>query len=344
MQAFILSLLLMLPKSWLVKMSGGKPLQIGTRTLDPVMQFFAHQGASQPPMSSLTPEEAREGANTAFRSMAPKPLASVRRESFELELSGRKLPARKYFPQNQNPKAPLLVYFHMGGGVIGELDTCDFLCQLIAEKTSSPVLNVEYRKAPENKYPAAVNDAIEAYEWALSHSKEFGAPEGEAAVGGDSMGGYLSAYLSLKMRDQDKPLPTYQLLIYPAVDIASDTPSMTEYGDCYPLTKDTMDWFMAQYLPEGTDASQQDLNPLKAESLEGLPPAIIVTAGFDPLVDQGALYAERLKAEGVYTDYHCYDSIFHGFTAFTKVSDAARDACDDICSRLNRLLKKLGRS
>lgn len=338
-QATLVKLMMKLPKGMLVKMAGGRPLELGGRTMDPHFQFIAHGAAKQPPMSSLTPQEGR-AASAAGLAMFSAPLpAGVTSEDSKIELADRNIPIRIYRPAGQDPNIPLMVFYHFGGGVIGDLDTCHAFCGMLASICKGPVVSVDYRLAPEHKWPAGLDDAIAAYEWGLKHAEDFGAPPGQAAIGGDSMGGNFSAIVAQEMKRDHKPQPVLQLLIYPAVVAFSDLPSMHVYGETYPLSKDTMDWFMAQYIPEGADPEDVRISPINESNLEGLAPAIVITAGFDPLVDQGKAYADRLNDAGVDAEYRCYDSLAHGFTAFMGVSPAAEKACREIAAMVRAALR-----
>ena len=332
LQATIARLLLKLPDSWLVKMSGGRPVQIGGRTLDARLQFIAHGAKDAPPMSSLEPAVARAASAQGLAMFAGPLPEGVTSEDSEIKLGNRTIPIRIYRPFGQDPNIPLMMFYHFGGGVIGDRDTCHECCALRAKICKGPVVSVDYRLAPEHKWPAGLNDAIEAYEWGMKEAESFGAPPGQAAIGGDSMGGNFAAIIAQEMLREHKPQPVLQLLIYPATDVRSETPSMHLYGEAYPLTKDTMDWFMDQYMPEGADPEDPRLSPLSSTQLEGLAPAIVITAGFDPLVDQGKAYADRLTDAGNDVTYRCYDSLAHAFTAFMNVTPAARKACEEICA------------
>ncbi len=342
LQSFIVKTLLKLPPSWLVKISGGEPVVIGGRTLDPYFQFVAHGAKKQPPMSSLTAQEGRAASAAGLEMFQAPREPGVSAENFSINGSGgHQIPVRLYKPEDQDLGAPMMVFYHFGGGVIGDLETCDAFCTIIASTVKCPVLSVDYRLAPEHKFPAGLNDCKDAYEWALKNAEKHGAPSGQAAIGGDSMGGNFVAIISQDMQSEDKPLPSLQLMIYPAVDISEDTPSKTTYGETYPLSTDTMNWFMGHYIPDGTAKDHPRLSPAQTADLSGLPPAIVITAGFDPLVDEGAQYAKRLNADGVNTIYKCYDSLAHGFTAFTAVSPAADAACREIAGMIATAYSRL---
>ena len=330
-QATIAKLLLKLPGGMLVKMSGGKPVEINGRVLDPQFQFIAHGAQNQPAMSSMTPQEARAVSAMGLEMFADKPEKGVTWSDEDIPSRGRhRIPVRIYRPENQDPQAPVMVYFHFGGGVIGDLETCHVFCTMIAKRARCPIVSVDYRLAPEHKFPAGLEDCVDAYEWALRNGEKFDAPSGVATIGGDSMGGNFSAIVAQEMLRDRKPLPLLQLLIYPATELEKEFPSYQAFGETYPLSADTMRWFIEQYLPEGQDKSDVRLSPAQETRLEELPPAIIATAGFDPLVDDGAAYAELLRRAGVDVTYKCYDSLAHGFTAFTGAVKAARKACEEI--------------
>lgn len=342
LQSAVAKALLKLPPSWLVKMAGGEPVVIGGRTLDPHTQFLAHGAKRQPPMSSLDAQTGRAASAQGLAMFAAKPEPGVKWEDFLLKAAGRDIPVRLYQPERQDPGAPMMAYFHFGGGVIGDLDTCHAFCTMIAAAVGCPVLSVGYRLAPEHKWPAGLDDCEFAYEWALENAGKYGAPAGEAAVGGDSMGGNFAAIIAQDMKREGKPLPALQLLIYPAIDVSEPSPSHETYGETYPLSTDTMKWFMGHYIPKGADPADLRISPGQEMELDGLPPAIIVTAGFDPLVDEGAAYAKRLKEAGVTTTYKCYDSLAHGFTAFTAVSPASDKACREVAGMVRDAYARLG--
>ncbi|MEO0449431.1 MAG: alpha/beta hydrolase [Pseudomonadota bacterium] len=331
LQATIAKLLLKLPAGMKVKMAGGTPLELGGRVLDPNLQFIAHGAANQPPMSSLEPEIAQAAAIEGLAMFAAKPEPGVSWEDTTIPgKEGHEIPVRIYRPTTQNPNAPMLAYWHMGGGVILNVEACHPFCTMIAKIAQCPIVSVDYRLAPQHKFPAGLEDCITAYEWALKNAESYGAPAGRAAVGGDSMGGNFSAIIAQESTRRGMPKPDLQLLIYPATDLVTEFPSATTYGETYPLSTDTMQWFMQQYLPEAFDRGNVLLSPAQETRLEGLPPAIIATAGFDPLVDDGAAYAEKLEAAGVSVQFKCFDSLAHGFTAFTAVVPAAREACLEV--------------
>ena len=329
-QRFMTRLVMSLPAPLLRAMSGGEAVKIGGRTLDPQFQMIAHASKNAPSMTSFPAPVARAGAAEAFKNAAAPIESGVAVEDFDIPAPHGALPARAYRPDNQDPAAPVFVYLHMGGGVIGDLDTGHAFCSILAKGARCAVVSVDYRLAPEHKFPAGLDDSLFAYRWARDNAARFGAPTGIAAVGGDSMGGNFSAIIAQDLRKGGEAQPVLQLLLYPATDMASETQSMTTYADAFPLTSETMTWFMGHYAPEGVALSDLRLSPLNARDLSGLAPAIVVTAGFDPLCDQGEVYAHRLLEAGVPTLYRCYESLAHGFIGFTGLVKAADVAAREI--------------
>lgn len=326
-QKVLLKVLLSLPTPVLRGLSGGGVVYQGGRTLDPRFQFLAAGAKRMPAMSSLSPQDARAASAQGLAAMTGKPEPGVRVESLTIDGGVR---ARAYRPADQDSGAPLMVFAHFGGGVIGDLDTSEVFCQILARIARCAVLSVDYRLAPEHRFPAGLDDILAAYRWGRDNAARFGAPAGVASIGGDSMGGNFAAVVAQEMKRTGEPAPALQLLIYPAVDVASETQSMTTYADAYPLSRETMNWFMAHYIGPDADPADPRLSPIKTADLSGLPPAVVVTAGFDPLVDQGECYAKRLKDAGVPVIYRCYDSLAHGFTAFTGAIPCADVACREI--------------
>lgn len=340
MQKLLVRFLLNLPSRWLIAMSGGKPLKIDERVLDPRLQFLGAAGKRQPGMETLTPDVARTAAAKGFAILDGPPAHDVDIENIELPVPGRgAIRARSYKPRLPNRLVPVLVYYHMGGCVIGDLETCHTFCSQIALRSGCLVVSVDYRMAPEHKFPAAVDDAIASFRWVRDNAKSLGGNPNIVAVGGDSAGGYLSAVVAQEMKRLNEKPPVLQLLIYPAVDWLSTTASMTSFGDVYPLTTPVMTYFRNLYFenPE-KDALDLRASPGLNQDLSGLPPALIYTAGFDPLVDQGRDYAEALKMAGVPVLYRCYDHLCHAFTAMSGAVPAAQTAIFEIIADLRRAI------
>jgi len=263
------------------------------------------------------------------------------------------LPVRCYTPvdaagerrlggsSGERSSAPLLVFFHGGGFVVGDLDTHDGLCRLLCRDAGVHVLAVDYRLAPEHPAPAAVDDCYAAYRWAVEHAAEFGADPARVAVGGDSAGGNLAAVVSQLARNDGFALPALQLLLYPVTDFANDTRSKTLFADGYFLTKKDMDWFRDNYLAgSALDVDDPRVSPLLAEDLSGLPPAMVLTGGFDPLRDEGNQYAEALAAAGVAVDHRQFGPVVHAFANFFPLGGASATATAEVVSALRAHLSR----
>jgi len=239
-QRMVVKTLLSLPTAMLRLMSGGGVVYQGGRTLDPRLQYLASQGRGAPPMNLLSPEEARR-VSAATLTLVTGPLEpGVRIETLTIEGPGGAIPARVYRPEIQDPEAPLMVFAHMGGGVIGDLDMCQAFCSILAKTGRGPVLSVDYRLAPEHRFPAGLEDVLAAYRWGRDNAERFGAPVAQAAIGGDSMGGNFAAVVCQDLKRAGEPQPALQLLIYPCVDVASETASMATYADAFPLSSAMM--------------------------------------------------------------------------------------------------------
>ena len=331
-QRFVLRVLLSLPSPILRALSGGGVVHVGGRTLDPCFQFLAAQGRGSPPMSAFPPDVARAGSAQSLLPVQGKPEPGVAIESLMVPGGAGDIPARVYQPKDQDSSAPLMVFAHFGGGEIGDLDTCEAFCTILAKIARCPVLSVDYRLAPEHKFPAGLEDVLAAFRWARDNTARFGTPQGAVAIGGDSMGGNFAAVVAQEMKRTGEAQPALQLLIYPALDVASDSPSVKTYGDAFPLSRATMEWFMGHYMGPEDSPTNPRLSPLVSDDLVGLAPAVITTAGFDPLLDQGEVYARRLREAGVSTTYRCYDHLAHAFTAFTGAVPSADAACREIAT------------
>jgi len=337
-QRLIARTILSLPSPVLRLMAGGGVVYKSGRTLDPRLQFLAAQARKGPAMETLEPLEARRGESQGLAALGGDLEPGVRWEALSVPGAAGEVPARLYRPEVQDPAAPLMVWAHMGGGVIGTLETSHCFCALLARITRAPVLSVDYRLAPEHRFPAGLEDVLAAYRWARDQAHTFGASG--VAIGGDSMGGAFTAIVCQELKRGGEPQPRLQLMVYPCTDVASQTESMTTYADAFPLTSGMMAWFMGHYLGPDDDPTGVRLSPLREPDLTGLAPAVIATAGFDPLVDQGAEYARALNAAGVTVRYRCYDSLSHAFTAFTGAIPAADAACREIAGLVRGLYEE----
>ncbi|HEX4096055.1 MAG TPA: alpha/beta hydrolase, partial [Caulobacteraceae bacterium] len=250
-QRTILNTLLSLPTPMLRLMAGGGVVYQGGRTLDPRLQYLAAQARGAPPMTTLSPQDARAGSAMTLAVVSGPPEPGVRFEAVDIPGPAGTIPARLYRPEAQDSHAPLMIFGHFGGGVIGDLETCHAFCSILAKTTRGPVLSVDYRLAPEHRFPAGLDDMMAAYHWGRDNAERFGAPIAQAAIGGDSMGGNFAAVICQELKRKGEPQPILQLLIYPCVDVACESASMTTYGDSFPLTRATMEWFMGHYLGPG---------------------------------------------------------------------------------------------
>jgi len=250
---------------------------------------------------------------------------------------GREIPVRVYCPGDDRP-LPLLVWFHGGGWTIGSLDTHDNTCRSLANGVGCVVVSVDYRLAPEHKFPAAVEDALAATQWVADHGADVGGDPARLAVGGDSAGGNLAAVVSLLARDAGTPDLAFQLLVYPVTDHEFESASMRENATGYFLELESMRWFCNQYLNDENDSADWRFSPIRAAALTGLPPAFVLTAEFDPLRDQGELYARRLEAAGVPVELRRYDGVFHGFFGMREFIEPAQQAFDDVTKALREAL------
>ena len=293
-----------------------------------------------PPTHTLTPVEARAfyRERRGFTQPAPPAVAQVR--DLQSEGPHGAIPLRLYRPLGASESAslPVLVYYHGGGWVIGDLDTHDTLCRELSNGADCAVVAVDYRMGPEHRFPAAVDDCLAATRWVRSHAGELCLDATRLAVGGDSAGGNLAAVISIAARDAgDLPI-AYQLLIYPATDQRRNTPSHTSNGQGYLLTTDTMDYFTGHYITDPAQYTDWRASPLLHTDLTRLPPALVLTAGYDPLRDEGAAYAEALTAAGNRATYVCFERQIHGFITMGKVLDEANSAVALCAAELKRAL------
>jgi acetyl esterase len=239
----------------------------------------------------------------------------------------------------RGPRPAAIAYFHGGGWVMGNLDSHDACCRLLAAVSGCVVVAVDYRLAPEHPYPAAIDDCLAAYTWVHEHHGELGTAEGVVGVMGDSAGGNVAAVVALSGRDGVVPAPVAQGLVYPALDARLESPSMHEFGDGFFLSRELMEAYRAHYVPDPAAWETWRVSPLLVEDRRGLAPALVVTAGFDPLRDEGAAYARDLEAAGVEVEYRCYDDMVHGFFGMGVVPDCLALATE-VCDAMGALLRR----
>jgi len=285
-----------------------------------------------PPLNELTPADARIAAQM-LGSLSGTPEAVAKVEDRAIPGPAGPLPVRLYTPAGSGP-FPVLVFFHGGGWVIGDLNTQDGACRALTNAVGCVVVSVDYRLAPEHPFPAAPHDTYAATRWVAQNAPSINADPARIALGGDSAGGNLTAVTAQMARDGGGPGLVFQLLIYPVTDGACATASYRENADEYLLTKDMMEWFWKHYVPNDADRRNPLASPLHAHSLRGLPPALVLTAEFDPLRDEGEAYAERLKEAGVPVTLTRYNGMIHGFFGMGSVIDQARIAIAEAASAL----------
>jgi acetyl esterase len=324
------------------RLLSGRAITIDGNTLDTTLQLMlaAQRSAG---LDGLVASRDISVARTELRKLATMVDGDISVGVKNLSIPGPVGPigVRHYTPVNTRGTEPLLVFFHGGGFVLGDLDTHDGLCRLICRDGGVHVLSVDYRLAPEHKAPAAGEDCYAAYRWALEHAAELGADPERVAVGGDSAGGNLAAVVSQQARNDGARLPALQLLIYPVTNLNSQTRSKTLFADGFFLTKRDMDWFHAHYLEDAAiDPADPRVAPLLADDLSGLPPALLLTGGFDPLRDEGNQYAARLAAAGVPVDHRQYGSLVHGFANFFPLGGGSATAVADFVSALKAHLSR----
>lgn len=282
--------------------------------LDPQARAFLDRLVSlgAPELHTLSPKDARKAFDMLAQLSGLKPEAVARVEDRLIPGPLGQIPVRLYTPQGQAP-FPLLIFFHGGGFVIGSIELYDEFCRALANGAGCIVMSVDYRLAPEHKFPAAVEDCYAATKWLAANARAIGGDSVRIAVGGDSAGGNLAAVVALMARDRGTVPIVLQLLMYPATDLAHDTLSAQENAKGYFLTRDEMIWFRSLYLSSDADQDNPYASPLRAQNLRRLPPALVITAEYDPLRDEGEAYAARLREAGVTTICTRYDGMIHVF-------------------------------
>jgi acetyl esterase len=291
--------------------------------------------AGGPPLEQLPLDEARKLPYQMIDAGGPEePVAQV---DTRVIPGSVEIPVRVYRP-TLDRNLPALVYFHGGGFVICNLDTHDRLCRNLANASGSVVVSVDYRLAPEHKFPAAADDAYAATRYVAEHAAEFGVDPNRIAVGGDSAGGNLATVVALMARERGGPSLKFQLLIYPVVDFDDNSPSMREYEHGYFLTRESMEWFTESYVGSQGDPRSPYASPWYASDLRGLPAAMVITGECDPLRDQGEAYGRRLQEAGVAVVIKRYDGMIHPFISLSGIIDAGRVAIADAGSAVRQAL------
>lgn len=297
--------------------------------LDGIVKGLLDQMAANPmpKLWEIAPAQGREMYRMMASTLEPPSLPIGKIENLAMPGPAGEIKLRAYTPIAGGGAAlPCLVYFHGGGFVIGDLDTHDALCRTLANETGARVVAVDYRLAPEHKFPAAPEDCYAAVKWVEENAAKLGIDPNRIAVAGDSAGGNLAAVACLMAKQKSGPRIVFQLLIYPTTQARANTDSIKAFAEGYFLEKKTMDWFFDQYLNAGVDVNDWRLSPLAAPDLSGLPRAYVVTAGFDPLKDEGKAFADKLNRAGVACVYVDYPGMVHGFFNMSGVVPTAREA------------------
>jgi acetyl esterase/lipase len=327
--------LLNLPAPVLRVLSGGASVEAG-RVLDPRLQYLSRLSPRRPPHNLA---EARRRAERLDAALHGKLEPEVAIETVQVPGPAGPLDARLYRPNGLRPEG-VLVWLPSGGGVAPGLARDQAFCSILARLGRCVVVAVQPRLAPEHRLPAPLDDACAALRWARAEAAALGAPAGRVGIGGAGFGGGVAAAVCQALKRKGEPQPTLQLLLAPWVDAASETQSMILFADAWPLTAAELSWRIDQLLAPGTDPADPRVSPIKAEDLSGLAPAVVVTAGFDPLVDQAEAYAKRLTDAGVPVLYRCYDRLTHDFQVMTGLAACADLACREIAGLLREGLQR----
>ena len=334
---------LALPEPVLAKLTKmGAPIEVDGRVLNRSVQALLHVSEQVGVERSDADPEARRAELRKLAGIGMPTRTNVHVVDRVADLSTERRPIRVYRRFGTMKRVPAIVYFHGGGWMTGDLDTHDGSCRLLADVTGCVVVAVDYRLAPEHPFPAATDDACAAYRWVHEHADELGVTSGRVGVMGDSAGGTLAAVVAQQCaNDPDVPAPVAQCLVYPATDAHMDTPSIHALADGYFLTEAGMEWFRGNYLLDETDWDDVRASPALADDLTGLAPAVVATAGFDPLRDEGNAYAAALAAAGVKVTARCYDDMVHGFFGM-GVLPGGMAIATEICAAMGDLMHASG--
>jgi acetyl esterase len=311
-------------------------------SLDPDTQFVLDmiKAAGRPPFEQLTPDEAREAYMNGRRILQTEPEEVAEARDTATPGPHGPVPVRLYCPAGSaaSDVLPALIYYHGGGWLLGGLDSHDVVCRRFANAARCRVVSVDYRMAPEARFPAAVDDSLAATQWVFDNAATLAIDPARIAVGGDSAGGNLAAVMALMARDGTLPPLVFQLLVYPATDMMMTTISSRTIRDGVPLTTTTMKWFIDHYLRSAADVADWRASPLRAATIAGTAPALVLTAGHDPLRDEGIAYAQRLEREGVRVMHLHYSDQIHGFMTMGRLIRAADQAIDQMARALHKAL------
>lgn len=317
-----------LPRALKELLSRGLPDELDSQRLDPNVRAMlgGAELSGRDELGDRPVEQARRRFTAEIVAMeGPQPRV-YNVENLAIPGPAGVIAARLYSPPPREEGLGLLVHFHGGGHVLGDLDSCEAACRLLVREAEVAVLSIDYRMAPEHRFPAALDDCFAAFAFATEQAGRFGVDPARIGVGGDSAGGNLAAAVSLAARDAGGPVPAFQLLLYPAVDLTRKRPSRQLFAERLLLTDEDIEWYREQYIPDVADLKNPLASPLLAENLAGLPAAYVATAGFDPLRDEGEEYAALLARAGVPAVVDRSPGLVHGFANYTAVVPAAREA------------------
>jgi acetyl esterase len=319
-----------------VSLLAGRPEVRGGQTLDPQLQLLLRllAAANLPRMETMAAAEARELFRSSAGALSHPPAQMERVLDRPIPGPHGEIPLRIFVPKSGKSPHPVFVYYHGGGWTVGDLDTHDAVARAFADEAHSIVVAVDYRMGPDHRFPIAAEEAVAAFVWAGAHAAEFGGDPERMAVGGDSAGGNLAAVVCQQTLARGLRVPDFQLLIYPVTDVGAETDSYETFAEGFYLTRPLMRWFAANYVTCENDRLDPRVSPLRAGNLAGLPPAFVLTAGYDVLRDEGKAYAQRLLEAGVDVEYRNYDSLIHGFVSMGGVIREARRAFEDCTTAL----------
>lgn len=325
-----------LPKP-VVRRMAGKPVIIDGKTLDPQVQLMLRlEKVEGPSIETLPiPRGRQQLASSAQLAGGKQPIGAVADRT--IAGPGGPLPLRIYTPSGLHGNLPALFFIHGGGWIYGDLDSHDATCRFLAEHARVRVIAVDYRLAPEAPFPAAFDDTLAAWKWIVANAEGVGVDVDRLAIGGDSAGGNLATIIAQHAVTEGFQAPKFQLLIYPAVDFVERAPSRDTFAEGFYLSKAFMDLAEANYMSVDQDRADPRLSPLRHD-VTGVAPAYVVTAGFDPLLDEGKAYADMLRAAGVEVEYHCEETLIHSFANLMGVNAAARNAMKRAAEALQKAL------
>ena len=335
---FRLNLMMMLPESFRMRMIGDRTIERDGRTMSPAMQmilYILEKRRITKDIENIGAQKIRDFYDTTAGLLQKRP-PRMKTVDHQIDLGDDQMRIREYIPKNFKENDHSMLYFHGGGFSIGSIRTHDPVCKFLSEMLGWKIFSVEYRLAPEHRFPVPLEDCDKSMDWLIENADQFEIDINKIAVGGDSAGGNLAACLCIKRIEEGKIQPERQILFYPAVDTGGEHESIKTFTDGYfLLTKELLEWFGNNYLDE-SDHTNIYAAPMNYDKLDMVPPALIITAGFDPLRDEGKAYAEMLQKNGVKVDYKEYPSLIHGFLNFT-IAPECMQAMEEISEKIKSI-------